>query len=83
MRVKVVPLAELRRLLPDRSTRELWLELPESATVGDALATLNVTKLDGIIIGIDGVHAKPTQTLHDGAQITLVTPMEGGATQTH
>ena len=82
MRVKITPYAELRRLVQNRGD-VLWLDLPDGATVGDALASMAVTKLDGIIIGVDGVYAKPTQALHDGAEVTLVTPMEGGASPNH
>jgi sulfur carrier protein ThiS len=78
MRVRVVPYAELRRLLPGRD-EALWLELPEGATVGDALAALNIVTEERLIIGLDGAYATPETPLRAGAELTLVTPMMGGS----
>ena len=77
MRVRVVPYAELRRLLPGED-EALWLELPEGSTVGDALRTLNIVTEDRLIIGLDGAYATTDTPLHAGAELTLVTPMMGG-----
>lgn len=77
MRVRVVPYAELRRLLP-RSDEELWLELPDGSSVGDALRRLQIVTEERLIIGLDGAWATPETPLHAGAELTLVTPMMGG-----
>ncbi|HYU18319.1 MAG TPA: MoaD/ThiS family protein [Chloroflexota bacterium] len=79
MRVRVVPYAELRRLLPARH-EELWLEVPEGATVGDALRILGLVTEERLIIGLDGRYATPDTPLHTDAELTLVTPMMGGTT---
>ena len=77
MRVRVVPYAELRRLLPGRE-EGLWLELPDGATVGDALRMLDVATEERLIVGLDGVYATPETPLHADAELTLVSPMMGG-----
>jgi molybdopterin converting factor small subunit len=77
MRVRVVPYAELRRLVPNGSA-EVWLDLPEGATVGDALCALNIVTEERLIIGVDRAYATPQTPLHDNAELTLVTPMMGG-----
>jgi sulfur carrier protein ThiS len=79
MRVRVVPYAELRRLMPG-GNESLWLDLPPGSTVGDALRELNIVTEERLIIGLDGTYATPETPLHAGAELTLVTPMMGGAT---
>lgn len=79
MQVRVVPYAELRRLLPGADD-VLWLEMPEGATVGDALRQLNVVTEERLIIGLDGEYATPETRLHAGAELTLITAMMGGRT---
>lgn len=79
MRIRVVPYAELRRLLPGAGKDEvLWLELPDGATVGDALRTLNIVTEERLIVGLDGAYATTETPLRAGAELTLVTPMMGG-----
>lgn len=78
MRVHVIPYAELRRtLLPDGG-HDLWVELPERATVDDALRQLGAERIEHLIVGIDGEYATRETALRDGAELILVTPMEGG-----
>ena len=77
MRIRVVPYAELRRLLP-RKDEALWLELPDGATVGDALRALDVVAEERLIVGLDGAYATAETPLRAGAELTLVTPMMGG-----
>ena len=77
MRVRVIPFAELRRLIPTGSA-EVWLELPSGSTVADALTRLELATDERLIIGVDRSHATRDTPLHDGAELTLVTPMMGG-----
>jgi sulfur carrier protein ThiS len=77
MRIRVVPYAELRRLLP-KGDDALWLDLPDGATVGDALRTLQIVTEERLIVGLDGAYATPETPLHADAELTLVTPMMGG-----
>jgi molybdopterin converting factor small subunit len=81
MRVRVVPYAELRRLVPNGSA-EVWVDLPDGATVADALAKLEIVTEDRLIIGVDRAYATPETPLHDNAELTLVTPMMGGGALT-
>jgi sulfur carrier protein ThiS len=78
MRVRVVPVAELRRQLLPKGQTALWLDLPDGTTVGDVLRQLDVKVVDRLIVGLDGAYAPADTPLHDNAELTLVTPMEGG-----
>jgi sulfur carrier protein ThiS len=78
MRVRIVPYAELRRQVLPKGQDVLWLDLPEGSTVADVLKRLNVKTEDRLIVGLDGSYATPDMALHDQAELTLVTPMEGG-----
>jgi sulfur carrier protein ThiS len=78
MRVRIVPYAELRRQVLSKGQDVLWLDLPEGSTVADVLKRLNVKTEDRLIVGLDGSYATPDMELHDQAELTLVTPMEGG-----
>jgi sulfur carrier protein ThiS len=78
MRVRVIPYAELRRQLLPKGQDTLWLNLPEGTTVGDVIRQLDVKVVDRLIVGLDGVYAPADTPLHDNAELTLVTPMEGG-----
>ena len=78
MRVRVVPYAELRRQLLPKGQDVLWLDLPDGTTVGDVIRQLDVKVTDRLIVGLDGAYAPADTPLHDNAELTLVTPMEGG-----
>lgn len=78
MRVRVIPYAELRRQLLPKGQDVLWLDLPDGATVGDVLRQLDVKVVDRLIVGLDGAYATADMPLRDNAELTLVTPMEGG-----
>jgi sulfur carrier protein ThiS len=78
MRVRIVPYAELRRQLLPKGQDVLWLDLPDGTTVGDVLRQLDVKVVDRLIVGLDGAYAPADTPLHDNAELTLVTPMEGG-----
>lgn len=77
MRVRVLFFGEMRRLLPaDR--QEVWLELPDDAVVGDALAAVGLAATDERIVGLNGALAQDTTRLHDGDTLSLYHPMGGG-----
>lgn len=78
MRVRVIPYAELRRQLLPKGQDALWLDLPDGTTVGDVVRQLDVRVVDRLIVGVDGQYAPLDTPLHDNAELTLVTPMEGG-----
>lgn len=78
MRVRVIPVAELKRQLLPKGGSSLWLDLPDGTTVGDLLRQLAVKTEGRLIVGLDGSYATADMPLHDNAELTLVTPMEGG-----
>ena len=78
MRVRVIPYAELRRQLLQKGQDDLWLDVPDGTTVGDLLRRLDVKTQDRLIVGLDGVYATGDTPLRENAELTLVTPMEGG-----
>ena len=78
MRVRVIPYAELRRQLLPKGQDTLWLDVPDGTTVGDLVRQLDVKVTDRLIVGLDGSYATPDTPLHENAELTLVTPMEGG-----
>jgi sulfur carrier protein ThiS len=78
MRVRVIPYAELRRQLLPKGQDTLWLDVPDGTTVGDVIRQLDVKVVDRLIVGLDGAYAPADTPLHDNAELTLVTPMEGG-----
>jgi sulfur carrier protein ThiS len=78
MRVRIIPYAELRRQLLPRGQDTLWLDVPDGTTVGDLVRQLDVKVTDRLIVGLDGSYAPPNTPLHENAELTLVTPMEGG-----
>jgi sulfur carrier protein ThiS len=78
MRVRVVPVAELKRQLLPKGGSVLWLDLPDGTTIADVIRHLDVKVTDRLIVGLDGAYAPADTPLHDDAELTLVTPMEGG-----
>jgi len=78
MRVRVIPVAELKRQLLPQGGSSLWLDLPDGTTIGDVIRQLDVKVTDRLIVGLDGAYAPLNTPLHDNAELTLVTPMEGG-----
>ena len=78
MRIRVIPYAELRRQLLPKGQDVLWLDLLDGTTVGEVIRQLNVNVEDRLIVGLDGAYAPPETPLHENAELTLVTPMEGG-----
>lgn len=78
MRVRVIPVAELKRQLLPQGGSSLWLDLPDGTTIGDVIRHLDVKVTDRLIVGLDGAYAPAETPLHDNAELTLVTPMEGG-----
>jgi sulfur carrier protein ThiS len=78
MRIRVIPYAELRRQVLPKGEDTLWLDLPDGATVGDVLRMLDLKTEDRLIVGLDGAYATPDTPLRDDAELTLVTPMQGG-----
>jgi sulfur carrier protein ThiS len=54
------------------------LELPEDATLGDALALVGVAPEMPLMATVNGMRAVPGQRLRDGDVVRLAPPIGGG-----
>jgi sulfur carrier protein ThiS len=80
MTVKVTFFADLRRYLPKGADGPQQYAVPAGATVADLLATIGVDAAYDVTVAVDGELSDREATLHDGADVMLLSPMEGGAT---
>jgi molybdopterin synthase catalytic subunit len=66
-------------------TRELTLDLPQGATVADAIVALRGGALAGLherapfVTAVDREYVEETEALHAGSELALVPPVSGGA----
>jgi sulfur carrier protein ThiS len=77
--VSVVLSAALRRRRPGRAHGPERHVLVAGATLADLLATLGLDAALDVTAAIDGELADRTAPLHEGAEVMLLAPMEGGA----
>ena len=77
--VTVTLFADLRRFLPRGANGPQHYTVPEGATVTDLLATIGVEAGADVTVAVDGELAARDTPLRDGAEIMLLSPMEGGA----
>jgi len=79
MKVRLKLFATLREYLPEGVGAEgVELELPEGATVQDALDELSVPLEKKAIILRNGVHAKPESELDPGDELSVFPAIGGG-----
>jgi aldehyde:ferredoxin oxidoreductase len=78
--VKVTLFADLRRFLPRGADGPQPYTLPAGSTAGDLLDTIGVEVAYDVTIGINGELGDRHDVLPDGADIMLLSPMEGGST---
>ena len=78
--VKVVFFADLRRFLPRGATGPQPYALGAGATVADLLETIGIAPDSELTAAVDGELAGRETELRDGAEVMLLSPMEGGAT---
>ena len=76
--VSVTLLADLRRFLPRGVDRPVRYSLPAGATMADLLATIGIPTDTDVTLAMDGELAERDSVLHDGADVMLLSPMEGG-----
>ena len=79
MTVSVTFFADLRRYLPKGADGPQRYAVPPGATVADLLATIGIDAAYDITIAVDGDLADRETKLRDGAEVMLLSPMEGGA----
>src|SRR6185295_2051705 len=77
--VRVTFFADLRRFLPRGADGPQPYTVAERATVDDLLALIGVAPDADLTIAVDGEQAARDTSLHEGAEIMLLSPMEGGA----
>jgi sulfur carrier protein ThiS len=76
--VRVSLFADLRRFLPPGQDGPQPYMLPAGATVADLLATIGIPSEDEVTPGLNGELATRETELHDGDDLVLFSPMEGG-----
>lgn len=70
--------ADLRRFLPRGADGPQRFTVREGATLADLLATIGVAPGADVTAAVDGELAEPDTPLRDGADVMLLSPMEGG-----
>jgi len=71
--------ADLRRFLPRGADGPQRFTVPKGASVDDLLAVIGVAPDAELTIAVDGEQSDRDALLHEGAEIMLLSPMEGGA----
>jgi sulfur carrier protein ThiS len=78
MTVSVIFFADLRRYLPKGADGPQRYTVPAGANVADLLAQIGVDPAYDITVAVDGELGDRETKLHDGADVMLLSPMEGG-----
>jgi sulfur carrier protein ThiS len=76
--VMVTFFADLRRFLPRGADGPQRYSVPERATVDDLLAVIGIAPDTDLTIAVDGEQSARETPLHEGADVMLLSPMEGG-----
>ena len=79
MTVKVTFFADLRRFLPRGADGPQAYTVPDRATVDDLLTVIGLASDADVTVAVDGEQAARETPLRDGADVMLLSPMEGGA----
>ena len=76
--VTVTLFADLRRFLPRGVDGPVRYTLPRGSTIADLLATIGIAPEADVTVALDGELADRDARLGDGAEVMLLSPMEGG-----
>jgi sulfur carrier protein ThiS len=76
--VTVTLFADLRRFLPRGVDGPVRYTLPRGSTIADLLATIGIAPDADVTVALDGELADRGAHLGDGAEVMLLSPMEGG-----
>ncbi len=76
--VRATLFADLRRFLPRGHEGPQSYTLAAGATVADLLAVIGIPAEDEITAGLNGAQAQRDTVLHEGDDLVLFSPMEGG-----
>ena len=77
--VTVTLFADLRRLLPRGTDGPQRYTVREGATVSELLAAIGVEAGADVTVAVNGELAARDTTLREGAEVMVLSPMEGGA----
>ena len=77
--VTVTFFADLRRFLPRGADGPQRYTLSGNATIADLLAVIGIKPDADVTAAVNGDLADRETALHDGADVMLLSPMEGGA----
>ena len=77
--VSVTFFADLRRFLPRGADGPQPYCVAGNATLGDLLVTIGINPDADVTLALDGELAERDTPLHDGADVMLLSPMEGGS----
>ncbi len=77
--VNVTLFADLRRFLPPGVDGPHRRTVPAGSSVADLLATIGIPPEAEVTVGLDGELADRDAPLREGADVMLLSPMEGGA----
>ena len=78
MTVKVTFFADLRRFLPKGADGPQPYAISPGATVADLLMTIGIKAEEDVTVAVDGEIAERDTPLREGADVMLLSPMEGG-----
>jgi sulfur carrier protein ThiS len=76
--VTVTLFADLRRFLPRGADGPQRYAVPAGATVADLLVAVGIEDGAEVTAAVDGELAQRDTPLRDGAEVMLLSPMEGG-----
>ena len=76
--VRLTLFADLKRFLPKGQTGSLAFDLSSDATVAMLLAKAGIPESEEITVGLNGNQGARDSILHDGDEVVLFSPMEGG-----
>jgi sulfur carrier protein ThiS len=76
--VSVTFFADLRRFLPRGADGPQRYTLPEPATMADLLSVIGIAPDADVTVALNGELASRETPLADGADVMLLSPMEGG-----
>jgi sulfur carrier protein ThiS len=76
--ITVVFFADLRRFLPRGETGPQRYRVKPGATVSDLLDIIGIAADTDLTIAVDGELAARETPLREGAEVMLLSPMEGG-----
>jgi sulfur carrier protein ThiS len=76
--VRVRLFAALHRFVPAAAEGPLERSMPAGSTVADLLSALGIPDEVDATVAMDGELAERVDALRDGAEIMVLSPMEGG-----